>query len=270
MADVPVNLRADAFAGTAEAYARYRPPYPPRMLEDLLERAAVGSGVLVDLASGPGRIAIDLARRFEQVIAIDLEPDMIAVGQARAADRGITNVEWHVGRAEDLEVKPSSVDLVTIGEAFHRLEQSTVARRAITWLRAGGCLATLGIDGRFSGDAPWQVALREVRDRWLAHAFPNGFGLWLPSAGEGQERRERVLREAGFVEIEGHDHDEIVEYDVDTIIGYLQSTSVCSRKVLGVNFEAFEAELRAALSPDESARYPEMLHWGYTLARKPA
>src|SRR5512144_2037025 len=164
MTEMPINLRPDAFSGTADAYARFRPPYPPILLDDLLERAAVGTGVLVDLATGPGRIALDLAARFARVVAIDLEPDMIEVGRRRAAERGIANVEWHVGRAEDLDVAPSSVDLVTIGEAFHRLEQSVIAAKAFGWLRPGGCLATLGTEGRFSGDAEWHVRIRIVRD----------------------------------------------------------------------------------------------------------
>ena len=270
MTEMPINLRPDAFSGTADAYARYRPPYPPRMLADLLERAAVGSGLLVDLATGPGRIALDLAARFGHVIAIDLEPDMIDVARRRAADRGITNVEWHVGRAEDLDVAPTSVDLVTIGEAFHRLEQSVIAVMAFGWLRPGGCLATLGTDGRFSGDADWHLRIRAVRDRWLERLAPDGVNLWLPSKGEGQARRERVLREAGFASVEGHDHTTEVELTFDEISGFLQSTSFCSRNVLHGQYDAFEADLRRELGADDASRFPDTLSWGYTLARKPA
>lgn len=270
MADVPVNLRPDAFAGAAEAYARFRPPYPPRMLADLLDRAAVGSGDLLDLATGPGRIALDLAASFEHVVALDLEPEMIAVGRAAASRRGVHNITWHVGRAEDFEAPDGAFDLITIGEAFHRLEQSAIARRALGWLRSGGCLATLGTDGRFSDDAPWQVSLRAVRDRWLARAFPDGFGMWLPGQGEGQQRREETLRAAGFVDVEGRSFEEEIELDFDSIVGFLASTSVCSRGVLGHEFDAFEADLRAALDADASTRYSEVLRVGYTLARKPA
>jgi hypothetical protein len=60
------------FAGTGEAYARYRPPYPPEMLDAMLSEAGVRGGTLLDLATGPGRIALDLATRFERVIAVDL------------------------------------------------------------------------------------------------------------------------------------------------------------------------------------------------------
>jgi hypothetical protein len=45
---------------------------------------------------------------------------------------------------------------------------------------------------------------------------------------------------------------------------------VCSRKVLGDEFDGFVAELREALGAAGDARYPETLTWGYTVARKPA
>ena len=128
------NLRPDAFAGTAAAYLRFRPPYPRALLDDLL-REVPGRDMLIDLACGPGRIALDLAGAFTAVHANDLEPEMIATGKAEAARRGIGNVRWSIGRAEDRAFAGASIDLVTIGEAFavesfgrpeSRLEISTV------------------------------------------------------------------------------------------------------------------------------------------------
>src|SRR5260221_3883312 len=97
------NLLPDAFAGAAVAYARYRPPYPRAMLSDLLARAMVAPhGGLLDLACGPGRVALDLAASFETVWAIDLEPEMIGVARQEAAARCLRHVTWVVGRAADL------------------------------------------------------------------------------------------------------------------------------------------------------------------------
>lgn len=265
----PSNLDRDAFAGTAELYAIYRPPYPSPMLEDLLARAAVGSRVLLDLATGPGRLALALADRFERITAVDLEPEMIAVGQATAKRLRIDNVAFELGRAEDLLVDPESVDLITIGEAFHRLEQTVVAQNALRWLRPGGCLATLGTDGRFIGDEPWEVRLRETRGRWLVHLFPGGQGRSLPEAALDEQGRESVLRAAGFVDIEERRYAERRELTVEEIVGYLESTSVCSGRLLGDQLGRFEAEVRRAVAPSPGTLLTETIHWGYTLARKP-
>ena len=267
--NLPANLRPGAFAGTAAVYARYRPPYPRQLLDDLLERASIDRNVLLDLATGPGRIALDLAHAFDRVIAVDLEPEMIDVAKRLARERGIDNVDWRVGRAEDVDLGPESVDLVTIGEAFHRLEQSRVAAAAFRWLRPGGCLATLGSDDRFTGDEPWEATVREVRDRWLPQAFPDGWGRVLPGQGEGPEAREAVLRAGGFAHVQVRPFEQTLELTVDDILGHLASTSVCSRPALGESSEAFEHELRHALRADTSSRFTETILWSYSLARKP-
>jgi SAM-dependent methyltransferase len=267
--ELPANFGPDAFAGTAEAYARYRSPYPATMLDDLLARATVGRGALLDLATGPGRIALDLAPRFEHVVAVDVEPEMIAVASARAAPRGITNIDWRVGRAEDLEARPASFDLVTIGEAFHRLRQSVVTSLAFRLLRPGGCLATLGLEGRFEGDAAWEQVVRDVADAYRALAFPEGWAEVLPGEQNGTEARERAMRRAGFIDIEEHVLELPHEWAFDEIAGYLETTSTCSRRALGVHFEPFLAELRARLSAAGATTFHETIQWGYTLARKP-
>ena len=119
---------------------------------------------------------------------------MIAVATRRAASRGIGNITWLVGPAETFDALPASFDLVTIGEAFHRLVPRVVTSLAFRLLRPGGCLATLGTDNRFSGDEPWEIAYRAVRDRWIARSFPDGFGLVLPGGARDQADREAAMR----------------------------------------------------------------------------
>lgn len=132
------NYPADLFAGTAQYYARYRLPYPQALIDDLQRRAGItGSGLLFDLACGPGRVTLPMAPFFREVWAIDLEPGMIEVGQEEAKQRGATNIRWMVGRAEDVEVPLNSFELITIGEAFHRLDQRRITKRALEWLSPG-------------------------------------------------------------------------------------------------------------------------------------
>jgi hypothetical protein len=62
-ADLPVNFRPDAFAGTVDDYVRYRPPYDARMVSEILSRAALPAegARLIDLACGPGRLTFAIA-----------------------------------------------------------------------------------------------------------------------------------------------------------------------------------------------------------------
>ena len=86
-----MTVQPSSFAGTAAYYAQYRPPYPDALLAELRSRVkTTGSGALLDLACGPGRVAIPLAQHFNTVLAVDAEAEMIAVGKRQAAARGVT------------------------------------------------------------------------------------------------------------------------------------------------------------------------------------
>ncbi len=260
---------ADAFLGTAEYYAAYRVPYPRNLLLDLLGRVNLpGGGRLLDLACGPGRVALALASSFREVWAVDLEPEMIAVAEKASEARGLWNIIWNVGRAEDFRVPPGSIDLITIGEAFHRLDQKRVCELARRWLRPGGAVATLGSFGIMYGSEPWQRATVEVVRKWTGRPLLGTKESEKPQPSGNPEHIERVLKEMGFSEVASHSFVEPLEWTYDSILGHLYSLSVCSRRVLGERREAFEADLKAALlAMDLGGVYREESKWGYTFGR---
>ena len=269
---VKPDFPLDAFAGTATYYLRYRVPYPQALLRDLVERAGVtGEGRLLDLACGPGRVALALVSSFREVWAIDLEPEMIEVGQNEAAQRGVNNIRWMVGKAEELQVPPASCELITIGEAFHRLDQQLVAKQTLRWLQPGCCVASLGCYGVMEGKEAWQRSVADVVRRWTSRARPSGDLSAQPQPGSGPEHYELVLRDTGFEDVASYAFVEEHSWTIETIMGNLYSTSFCSRNVLGDNAEAFEADLRAALlAHNPSGTYRENIDFGYTIGRKPA
>ena len=259
----------DAFSGTAAYYARYRVPYPQALLDDLLTRARVsGDGRLLDLACGPGRIAIPVAVSFAEVWAVDLEPEMIAVGRREAERRGIGNIMWLTGKAEDLEAESASFELIVVGEAFHRLNQRFVAEKALGWLAPESCIATMGCHGIMSGTESWQRIVAETVRRWTERE--SGHGSAKAGQARGPENCERVLREAGFVDVESLAFVQRQDWTTQSIIGYLYSTSFCSRRVLGEKAAAFEADLTDTLrAHDPGGLYGERMRCGYTLGRRP-
>ena len=60
----------DHFSGIAAAYARARPRYPPALAE-YLASVAPGRALALDLATGNGQAACDLAQHFDLVLASD-------------------------------------------------------------------------------------------------------------------------------------------------------------------------------------------------------
>ena len=246
-------FRADLFRGTAESYDAYRPPYPPELIGDLTARiGADGTGRALDLACGTGQVAFALRGCFAEVWAADQEPGMIAVATRKAA--GDSGFIFRTAPVEELGAPPGAFDLVTIGNAFHRLPRDVAAANIRRWLRPGGHLALLWGNGPAAGDAPWQQALRDVMRRWQDR---NGADERIPP-GYDAARRARpdrdVLAAAGFdviaeIEISGRH-----AWTLDSIAGYVASTSVLSAAALGEDIDVFDADLRDALrscQPDE-------------------
>ena len=248
------------FASTASYYVRYRPPYPAAFLSELRALArSTGSGALLDLACGPGRVAIPMARHFRSVLAVDVEPEMIETGEQEAARCGATNIAWQVERAEDLQLPAQSVELITIGDAIHRLDLTCIVERALEWLEPHGAFATLGSEPVWRGQEAWKHVLTNVVNKWTGDALgdPNAVSWGGPAD---------ALRAAGF-KVEEHEHVMPQLWTCDSIVGFMFSTSIASRRVLGDTANDFEAHLRAALlAAQPSDRFPATQRFGCTVA----
>jgi SAM-dependent methyltransferase len=257
---------AGAFRGAADYYDRFRPAYPQALVDDLCRWAGVtGRGRLLDLACGTGELALRLCPLFRDVWAVDAEPEMVQAGRAKAARTGIGNVHWTVDRAEDLIAGPGSFELITVGNAFHRLDRPLVAARMLDWLIAGGAAAIVNTGSVWAGSEAWQAVAVEVIRRWT------GGSAQPASANPDKPRRshEACLTDAGFGNVEEHRFEVEHVWNVDSFIGYLYSTSIVAAIARAGTAAAFEADLRTALLAfDPTGRYRETLRFSTILAAR--
>lgn len=258
---------SDAYKGTAFYYSRYRVPYPQILFDDLIKRTALPTkGVLLDLASGPGRIAIRIAHLFAKVYANDIEPEMIKEGNLEAEKFNVNNIEWLKGKAEKLKMKSNSIDFITIGEAFHRLDQDVITNLSMMWLKPGGHIAIIGCYGIVRGNELWQDSLRKIVNKWTSKNFssqPNG-------SDKVPELYRLILQDKGFEEINSHSFNFPHYWTIESIIGNFYSTSFFSKKALGNNSLKFESEIKTALKNiNKKGSFFENILCGYTLAEKP-
>ena len=259
------DFRRDLFRGTAGYYERFRVPYPESLISDLSEQTlATGSGTLLDLACGTGQLAFALHERFALTWAVDQEPDMIEVVAGKAAAIG-AGIRAAVGSAEELPLPAASLDLVVIGNAFHRFRRDAVAGLIRGWLRPGGHLALVWGGGpednpASAGPAPWQEAMHAVLARWRPpDRIPANY-----DRDRAQRPDAAVLTDAGLRYLGKREFTIAHEWTIESLIGHAYSTSVLSRAALGDAAPGFEADLRRVLLPHPPFRHH--LTFAYELA----
>jgi SAM-dependent methyltransferase len=264
------RFRTDLFRGTAEYYDRYRLPYPDVLLDDLRARAGVtGHGRLLDLACGTGQLAFPLAADFDEVWAVDQEPEFVELVAAKAARLGHARIHALAASAEDAGLDPP-FELVTIGNAFHRLRRNQVAERAMSWLQPGGCIALVWSGTPTQGRRTWHRAMDDAFLEWTVRI---GAEDRVP-AGWDQAMRddpnEVVLRRAGFEWIGSFEFNVEHRWSVDELVGFVYSTSFLNRGALGAHVDEFEADIRRVLldaRPD--GVFVDDVTFAYDLARRP-
>lgn len=259
------------FTDMERCYSDYRPRYPRELLEDLRRRTVGERGErLVDWACGTGELAIPLSPFFDRVTAIDAHEPMMPIARENARRAGASNVEWVAGRAEDLEIEPESCDLITVGSAFHSLDQELLAGLAFAGLKPGAALALAGGGGGggvWNQTEEWHEAAAACVRKHATRAKPPAIG----GSGAGGRSRDqgKSLSEAGF-EVESFDYPAEYSWRADEVIGYLYAVSFAPILAFGDGYPDFERDLRAALDrANPSGIFEVTLSFQLTIGRKP-
>ncbi|WP_079234813.1 trans-aconitate 2-methyltransferase [Halolamina sp. CBA1230] len=250
MSDDDTDDPAERFATTAEQYAVYRPAYDDRAIEYLRERFALdGTGRLLDLGCGTGRLGVALAPHVGEIVGVDPNETMIEYARERAAVVDAENTDWRVGSDADLpemadELAP--LRLTVMGRAFHWMDQERTLDTLYEICETGGGVALLSdTEWLARGTAEWQTAVYAVVDEYLDDP-PERTG-----PVEYDDPWDETLEAHGFTDAEERTFELDREWDADGVVGYLLSLSFCSPAVLGDDREQFEADVRAALQAYE-------------------
>ena len=225
----------DVFRGTAWYYARFRPGYPPELIERLASAAGLGpASRVLDVATGTGLVAIPLATRAGEVVAADAEPEMLAMLRLVAPDN-VTAVE---ARGDEIDESWGTFDLVTIGRALHWLGGVPFLERLLPLTRQVVLL----------GDRIWDSEAHSIVLE-IAQEITGE----RPKAPAWGVRYEEALAASGFSDVVDLSIETVRTWTRDALVGWAFSTSFARPERLGARREEFERELRARLAP----RYEE-------------
>jgi SAM-dependent methyltransferase len=124
------------------AFYPARPAYPAALVDALAELAGPAGARIGDLGAGVGHLALPLAERGFEVVAIEPAQAMLDQLRAAARERGLAVRALHA-TAEALPFDPASLDLVIIADALHFLDTELTARQIARVLAPRGTLALL-------------------------------------------------------------------------------------------------------------------------------
>jgi SAM-dependent methyltransferase len=120
----------ERFSDRVDDYVRYRPGYPPGLLDLLVRACGLGpSSVVADIGSGTGILSRQLLASGARVVGV--EPNAAMRAAAEGAFAGEPRFSSVNGSAEATGLPGGSVDLVTAAQAFHWFD----AKRAGVELR---------------------------------------------------------------------------------------------------------------------------------------
>ena len=109
--------------------------------EELVSKLGIAKGMKVlDLGSGDGTTAIPEARLGADVLGVDIASNLVAAGNQRARELGLTNVRFQEGDASNLnELGDDSFDLVvSIFGAMFAPKPFDVAKEMVRVTKSGG------------------------------------------------------------------------------------------------------------------------------------
>lgn len=163
------DLVRDRFTRTAEVFGSYAVADRAREAERLAHLVSAGpNDRSIDLACGPGTLALRFARHVRWICGLDLTPAVLARARDAARAENITNVAFTIGDAQTLPFPDHSLDLAVTSYSLHHIPHParTIAEMARV-VKRGGRVGVLDIF------VPEDPAAAEINNRIERHRDPS-------------------------------------------------------------------------------------------------
>lgn len=140
------------FSNRVENYARYRPNYPPGVIDILKSECGLTeTSTIADVGSGTGILSELFLKNGNPVIGIEPNAAMRLAAERLLA--GFENFVSTDATAEATTLEPASVDFITAGQAFHWFDRQRAKREFARVLKPGGWVVLVWNERRLDSTA---------------------------------------------------------------------------------------------------------------------
>ena len=137
-----MNEAIQRFSNRVANYVKYRPGYPPQVLELFKnEMGLTKDSVVADIGSGTGLSTKPFLENGNTVYGV--EPNVAMREAAEEYLRDFRNFVSHDGTAENTNLDDASIDFVTASQAFHWFDPNKTRGEFIRILKPGGYIALI-------------------------------------------------------------------------------------------------------------------------------
>src|SRR5579864_7847601 len=137
------NVRpTERFSQRVENYVKYRPGYPPELLDGLRRHCGLSpEWVVADIGCGTGFLAELFLKNGNRVFGIEPNAEMRAAGETFLKNyKAFTSI---AAAAESTTLASNSVDLIVAGQAFHWFDRTRTRQEFQRILKPGGWVALI-------------------------------------------------------------------------------------------------------------------------------
>lgn len=156
----------EEFTKQAAAYAANSSLTDPEIVDRLVDATdAFPEARVLEVATGPGHVAFGFAA-CDQVVGLDLTSAPLGIAEETKRERGVNNVHFQKGDAENLPFKKNSFDIVVCRLAFHHFEDpSRVLQQMARVCRPNGTVAVADlVVSEHSERGTYQNRFERLRD----------------------------------------------------------------------------------------------------------
>lgn len=153
----------DHFSVQLVDYSKFRPNYPEPMLQEILSLVK-NKAMALDVATGNGQVAVELAKYFKTVYATDISEKQLSQAVQ------LPNIIYKKMTAETTDFENEQFDLITVAQAIHWFDFEAFYKEVNRILKPDGIFAVLGY-GFFSTNPDsdrvlWQLYDGILGDYW--------------------------------------------------------------------------------------------------------